>query len=319
MTDQPTPPLHEQVRGLERQRDRYREHVPDGYFRFMDVHFAEDRGFPEAPTEGDKHTARDGSEWYYNGATWELYAYAPDPVELIQQVRTLESDLVMCREQLAQETERAESYRLDVAALRDALDAPDDADVNQLIDVVHAITELAEKAEYAAQQLPTPDATNPAHLAFIDAGIEALVQDWADGSLPQAVGRVQQAIRAEGARLEAAQQQADAEKSLIEKAAKVIAFAAERNDLGVTESEMWETYLASESRCKYLDYARALHAASLLEGGDEKADADEVAVTKVVEELTLAGIGNDTPSDYYEIAVEGALTAAGLLQGGDEK
>lgn len=189
--------------------------------------------------------------------------------------RSTAADLVMCREQLAQETERAESYRLDVAALRDALDAPDDADVNQLIDVVHAITELAEKAEYAAQQLPTPDATNPAHLAFIDAGIEALVQDWADGSLPQAVGRVQQAIRAEGARLEAAQQQADAEKSLIEKAAKVIAFAAERNDLGVTESEMWETYLASESRCKYLDYARALHAASLLEGGAEQDDVEE--------------------------------------------
>lgn len=75
-----------------------------------------------------------------------------------EQVRTLEADLVMCREQLAQETERAESYRLDVAAIRGALDAPDDADVNQLIDVVHAITELAEKAEYVAQQLPTPDA-----------------------------------------------------------------------------------------------------------------------------------------------------------------
>ena len=92
---------------------------------------------------------------------------------LHEQVRTLEADLVMCREQLAQETERAdtaeqtadnlrgraiadevrinnliverdewyeraESYRLDVAAIRDALDAPEDADINQLIDVVHA-------------------------------------------------------------------------------------------------------------------------------------------------------------------------------------
>lgn len=60
------------------------------------------------------------------------------PTPLHEQVRTLEADLVMCREQLAQETEHAESYRLDVAAIRDALDAPEDADINQLIDVVHA-------------------------------------------------------------------------------------------------------------------------------------------------------------------------------------
>lgn len=78
------------------------------------------------------------------------------PTPLHEQVRTLEADLVMCREQLAQETERAESYRLDVAAIRGALDAPDDADVNQLIDVVHEITELAEKAEKMATSPGSP-------------------------------------------------------------------------------------------------------------------------------------------------------------------
>ena len=117
--------------------------------------------------------------------------------------------------------------------------------------------------------LPTPDATSPAQLRFVAAVIDELdgvVGLQADEWGPQNLRAMAHHIE----RLEAAQQQADAEKSLIEKAAKVIAFAAERNDLGVTESEMWETYLASESRCKYLDYARALHAASLLQGGDEK-------------------------------------------------
>lgn len=224
-----------------------------------------------------------------------------------EQVRTLEADLVMCREQLAQETERAEkaekmatspgsplvqqadTYRRILAhsaiythtCISPGRGSMSDQIIARLDELAAAESERDEWRDRALQstdyeqqhgaQLPIPDATNPAHLAFIDAGIEALVQDWADGSQPQAVGRVQQAIRAEGARLEAAQQQADAEKSLIEKAAKVIAFAAERNDLGVTESEMWETYLASESRCKYLDYARALHAANLLRDGDHKA------------------------------------------------
>lgn len=257
MTDQPTPPLHEQVRALEQQCDRYRDHVPDGYFHFMDVDFAERRGFPASPNEGDDHTGRDGSGWHFTGEHWELHAYAPHPLKLIEQVRTLEADLVMCREQLAQETERAESYRLDVAALRDALDAPDDADVDQLIDVVHAITELAEKAEYAAQQLPTPDATNPAHLRW---------------------------------------------------AAQVVDHYA---------GDVWD--LKYETPNWPHVWAQMLSRADRLEAAQQQAEVDEVAVTKVVEELTLAGIGNDTPSDYYEIAVEGALIAAGLLQGGDEK
>lgn len=105
MTDQPTPPLHEQVRTLEGQRDRYRDQLPDGYFRFMDLDFAARRGFPASPTDGDKHTARDRSVWRFDGEQWELREYAPDPAGLIEQVRTLEADLVMCREQLAQETD----------------------------------------------------------------------------------------------------------------------------------------------------------------------------------------------------------------------
>lgn len=115
---------------------------------------------------------------------------------LHEQVRTLEADLVMCREQLAQETERA------------------------------------EKAEKMATSPGSP-----------------LVQQ---------------------ADTYRRMQQADAEEELIEKAARTLAFAAERNDDGVTESEMWETYLIRESRRKYLDHARALHRAGLLQGGDEK-------------------------------------------------
>lgn len=172
---------------------------------------------------------------------------------LHEQVRTLEADLVRCREQLAQETERAESYRLDVAALRDALDAPDDADVDQLIDVVHAIAERAEKAEYAAQQLPTPDATNPAHLRFISAILRK--------TKPKDVGErdcsrlaiLADAYLANADRLEAAQQQADADEELIEKAARV--------------EVLWpngDAELVGPVR------ARALHAANLLRDGGEK-------------------------------------------------
>ena len=157
---------------------------------------------------------------------------------LHEQVRTLEADLVMCREQLAQETERAESYRLDVAAIRGALDAPDDADVNQLIDVVHAITELAEKAEKMATspgsprqcrirslrgwsppttsssgaQLPIPDATNPAHLQWTARMIE-LAQP--GGDLPYRASQrniLAEHLRADADRLEAAQQQAIADE-----------------------------------------------------------------------------------------------------------
>lgn len=178
--------------------------------------------------------------------------------------RSTAADLVMCREQLAQETERAESYRLDVAALRDALDAPDDADVNQLIDVVHAITELAEKAEYAAQQLPTPDATNPAHLRWAARMIDA------HREMPRGTVSTPAAEMLHTAdHLEAAQQQADADEELIEKAARTLAFAVERNDDDVSESEMWGMCLTPESRFRYRNQARALLAANLLrDGGD---------------------------------------------------
>lgn len=193
------------------------------------------------------------------------------PTPLHEQVRTLEADLVMCREQLAQETERAESYRLDVAALRDALDAPDDADVDQLIDVVHAITELAEKAEYAAQQLPTPDATNPAHLRWAAQVVDHYAGDvWDLKYETPNWPHVWAQMLSRADRLEAAQQQADADEELIEKAARTLAFAAERNDLGVTESEMWARYLVRESRRRYLNQARALLAANLLRDGGEK-------------------------------------------------
>lgn len=107
---------------------------------------------------------------------------------LHEQVRELEADLVMCREQLAQEAERAEAYR---DAWRDLLG-------------------------------------------------------------------------------EAAQQQADADEELIEKAARTLAFAVERNDDDVSESEMWGMCLTPESRFRYRNQARALLAANLLRDGGEK-------------------------------------------------
>lgn len=236
MTDQP--PLHEQVRELERQRDRYRDHVPDGYFHFMDVHFAEDRGFPEAPAEGDKHTARDGSEWHYDGAKWELHTYAPDPVKLIEQVRTLEADLVMCREQLAQESERAEeavkeatspgsplvqqadTYRRILAhsaiythtCISPGRGSMSDQIIARLDELAAAESERDEWRDRAHQstdyeqqhgvQLPTPDATNPAHLRWAAEVITALM-----GSSSILVSM--SFVHTEADRLEAAQQQPD--------------------------------------------------------------------------------------------------------------
>ncbi|WHU45152.1 hypothetical protein QNM97_13935 [Gordonia sp. L191] len=177
--------------------------------------------------------------------------------------RSTAADLAKCRQQLAQEAERAESYRLDVAAIRDALDAPDDADINELVDVVHALTEQVEKAD----RLPEPDHTNPAHWRFsadVIASADGFSRFRSDDTLVAAH------LRREADRLEAAQQQADADEELIEKAAMTLAFAVERNSCGVTESEMWKECLVPESRDRYLDQASALLAANLLRDGGEK-------------------------------------------------
>lgn len=214
------------------------------------------------------------------------------PTPLHEQVRTLEADLVMCREQLAQETERAEraeksAYSRDeytrfldlINILGGRRLLPDGTgNVESIADLARRVVRERDKwrdralrsADYEQQhgaQLPTPDATNPAHWRFsadVIASANGFSRFRSDDTL------VVVHLRREADRLEAAQQQADADKELIEKAARTLAFAAERNDDGVTESEMWETYLIRESRRKYLDHARALHRASLLQGGDEK-------------------------------------------------
>ena len=67
--------------------------------------------------------------------------------------------------------------------------------------------------------------------------------------------------------------QADADEELIEKAARTLAFAVERNDDDVSESEMWGMYLTPESRFRYRNQASALLAANLLRDGDQKAES----------------------------------------------
>lgn len=209
------------------------------------------------------------------------------PTPLHEQVRTLEADLVMCREQLAQETERAE--KAEKMATSPGSPLVQQADTYRRIlahsaiythtcispgrgsmsdQIIARLDELAA-AESERDEWREPDATSPAQLRFVAAVIDELdgvVGLQADEWGPQNLRAMAHHIE----RLEAAQQQADAEEELIEKAARTLAFAAERNDDGVTESEMWETYLIRESRRKYLDHARALHRAGLLQGGDEK-------------------------------------------------
>ncbi|WP_288337903.1 hypothetical protein [uncultured Gordonia sp.] len=206
---------------------------------------------------------------------------------LHEQVRALEADLVMCREQLAQETERAE--KAEQMATSPGSPLVQQADTYRRIlahcaiythtcispgrgsmsdQIIARLDELAA-AESERDEWREPDATSPAQLRFVAAVIDELdgvVGLQADEWGPQNLRAMAHHID----RLEAAQQQADAEEELIEKAARTLAFAAERNDDGVTESEMWETYLIRESRRKYLDHARALHRAGLLQGGDEK-------------------------------------------------
>lgn len=201
-----------------------------------------------------------------------------DPAALIRectsQIRTVVDDLLTDlaetenARQGAVDLERSTaaelvSCRLDVAALRAALDAPDAADINQLIDIVHAFTEQVEKTD----RLPEPDHTNPAHWRFsadVIASADGFSRFRSDDTL------VAVHLRREADRLEAAQQQADADEELIERAAMTLAFAVERNSCGVTESEMWKECLVPESRDRYLDQARALLAANLLRDGGEK-------------------------------------------------
>lgn len=120
--------------------------------------------------------------------------------------------------------------------------------------------------------LPTPDATSPAQLRFVAAVIDELdgvVGLQADEWGPQNLRAMAHHIE----RLEAAQQQADADEELIEKAARTLAFAVERNDDDVSESEMWGMYLTPESRFRYRNQASALLAANLLRDGDQKAES----------------------------------------------
>ena len=172
---------------------------------------------------------------------------------LHEQVRTLEADLVMCREELAQETERAESSAAAMAVPY----------------------EDAYGAGYDDAPLPTPDATNPAHLRWAAKLLQLIVlrdgnakysNDYGDN-----VDFRASTLKVRADRLEAAQQQADADEELIEKAARAMAFTAERNDDDVTEAEMWEECLVPESRVRYRRQARALLAANLLRDGDHKA------------------------------------------------
>ncbi|WP_341258255.1 hypothetical protein [Gordonia malaquae] len=72
-------------------------------------------------------------------------------------------------------------------------------------------------------------------------------------------------LRLEADRLEAehrtAQEKAEqdaAREALIEKAAKALAFAGERNDLGVSSDVLWSNHLTPSTRERYLAQARAL-------------------------------------------------------------
>lgn len=82
----------ERAKAVERERlearraDRYYRGLSTGWFRTMEPEFAADRGFPNAPAEGAKHRAEDGSFWRFTGALWEIHEYAPgDVVALIRE------------------------------------------------------------------------------------------------------------------------------------------------------------------------------------------------------------------------------------------
>ena len=228
---------------------------------------------------------------------------------LHEQVRTLEADLVMCREQLAQESERAEKALpepdpTNPTHWRWAAQVVEDEEQRQPLkpsfdrgDHYHLeytachLRAEADRLE-AAQHLPSdlcgdlgPDSlvkcTRP-HGHDGDhwhTGLDGKSQAWAYACAdiePDSLVRCQRPKghpgdhRYEDRYGNGIGWQADADEELIEKAARTLAFAVERNDLGVTESEMWARYLVRESRRRYLDQARALLAANLLRDGGEK-------------------------------------------------
>ncbi|RPA65767.1 hypothetical protein EF294_03250 [Gordonia oryzae] len=132
------------------------------------------------------------------------------------------------------------------------------------------LTDLAEtenarqsaQAKVFAPQLPEPDPTKPANWRFaadVIAAADGFSRFRADDTL------VVVHLRREADRLEAAQQQADADEELIEKAARVL---YERTDWSGCAGSAWDA-LDSAYQKPWIDMARALHAANLLRDGEK--------------------------------------------------
>lgn len=152
----------------------------------------------------------------------------PTVEQLERAFKAAEESILNLVEERDEWRDRAESYRLDVAAIRDALEAPEDADINQLIDIVHALTEQVEKA-----QLPEPDATNPAHLRFC-AGLLALISvregnAMASNHYGYGLPFTGNHLIDLAKHLEAAQQQADTDEELIDRMVEAYFTAAHGN------------------------------------------------------------------------------------------
>ena len=156
------------VRQLKAMDETYRKALPAGYWRTISVpEFAAHHGFPADPDLDDQHTARDGSQWTFDGDRWELREYAPD----------------------------------NLAQLLDAARAAQEAAERE----VQRLTEERDEAEACCgcehgghHVLPTPDETNPAHLRW--------AADLADeGCAPGTTLGASEFLRARANRLEAAQ------------------------------------------------------------------------------------------------------------------
>ena len=67
------------VHQLQATSERYRKALPAGYWRTISVpEFAAHHGFPTDSNLDDQRTARDWSQWTFNGDNWELCEYARD-------------------------------------------------------------------------------------------------------------------------------------------------------------------------------------------------------------------------------------------------
>lgn len=259
MTDQPTPPLHEHVRTLEADLVMCREQLAQETERADGA--VKEATSPGSPLVQQADTYRRilGHPAIYT----HTGLHRGRPMCMSDQIIARLDELAEAESERDEWRDRAESYRLDVAAIRDALDAPEDADIDQLIDIVHALTEQVERA----QQLPEPDATNPAHLRFC-AGLLALISvregnAMASNHYGYGLPFTGNHLIDLAKHLEAAQQQADADEELVRQVGEVCrtTLSSLLGHLGITHVD----------RTDWAAVARdALQAAGLLQGGDEK-------------------------------------------------